>query len=191
MAAERGGGRGRLVCLGVIAGARGLDGAVRIRSYTAEPLDIGAYGPLTDETGTRTYVVRPERLARGVVLARIDGVGDRAAAEALRGTRLYVPRERLPETARDEYYHEDLIGLAVALADGSVLGRVEAVQDFGAGDILEVRLGTGGSVLVPFTRAVVPEVDLAAGRLVVDPPPGLLDGPGAPPPAGRDEGEDA
>jgi len=180
MAGAGGAGSGRLVCLGRIAGAWGVKGGVRIRSYTAEPLDIAAYGPLTDETGAGSYRVRAERVAKGMVLAWIDGVADREAAEALKGVRLYVPRERLPETAPDEFYHEDLIGLEARLADGAPLGRVISVQEYGAGDMLEVKLGTGATVLVPFTRAMVPEIDLAAGRVVVDPPPGLLDGPGAP-----------
>lgn len=180
MAGRAGGNTGRLVCLGRILGAWGLKGGVRIRSYTENPLDIGAYGPLTDESGARAFVVRPDRLAKGTVLARIDGVGDRDAAEALKGVRLHASRAQLPATEEDEFYHEDLIGLAAVLPDGSMLGRVLSVQEFGAGEMLEVKRAAGDTVFVPFTRAVVPEIDIAAGRLVVDPPPGLLNGPGAP-----------
>jgi 16S rRNA processing protein RimM len=110
------------------------------------------------------------------VLARIAGVADRDAAERLKGVRLYVSRDVLPAPGEEEYYHADLLGLRVDLGDGSELGRIRAVHDFGAGDTLEVMRPEGGVVMVPFTRAVVPVVDLAAGRLVVDPPPGLLDG---------------
>lgn len=170
-----GGEAGRRVCLGRIAGAWGLQGGVRVHSYTAEPLDVAAYGPLSDEAGARTFTLRPQRLAKGAVLALIDGVTDRDAAEALKGVELYILRALLPETETDEFYHDDLIGLAAVLADGSALGEVIAVQDFGAGDMLEVKRATGGTVFVPFTRAIVPEVDLAAGRLTVAPPPGLLE----------------
>jgi 16S rRNA processing protein RimM len=185
--ADEGAGRDRMVCLGRIKDAWGLQGGVRVTSYTEDPLDIAAYGPLSDEAGSRAFTLRPVRLAKGAVLARIDGIGDRNAAEALKGVRLFVPRSVLPATeTEDEFYHEDLIGLAVELADGSVLGRVISVQTFGAGEMLEVQRAKGGSVLVPFTRAVVPVVDLAGGRVVLDPPPGLLDGPSAP-----EQGEDA
>jgi 16S rRNA processing protein RimM len=109
------------------------------------------------------------------LLATIDPVNDRSQAEALRGLRLYLPRAALPAPSEDEYYHADLIGLAAMLTDGRVIGRVRAVHDFGAGDMLEVEREVGQPVMVPFTRAVVPVVDLAAGRLVLDPPPGLLE----------------
>jgi len=115
---------------------------------------------------------------KGVLLARLSGVEDRNQAEALRGLRLYLPRAALPEPEPDEYYHADLIGLAATLADGTPVGRVRAVHDFGAGASLELDRSDASPVLVPFTRGIVPIVDLAAGRLVLDPPPGLLDLPG-------------
>jgi 16S rRNA processing protein RimM len=173
--------RDRMVCVGRIGAAWGIQGGVRVTSYTQDPMAVAGYGPLSDETGARRFTLRPVRVQKGVVLARIDGVADRNAAEALKGVRLFVPRDALPETKEeDEFYHDDLIGMRAALADGSVLGQVVSVQTFGAGDMVEVRRETGGTVFVPFTRAVVPLVDLAAGRLVIDPPPGLLDGPEAP-----------
>ena len=135
-------------------------------------------GPLADESGERRLTLRLVGAAKGVLIAKLAGVEDRDRAEALRGLRLYLPRAALPPTADDEYYHADLIGLDAALGDGTPLGRVRAVHDFGAGDTLEIERPEGPPALVPFTRTVVPVVDLEAGRLVIDPPPGLLDPPG-------------
>ncbi len=115
--------------------------------------------------------------AKGVVVAKVAGIEDRDRAEALRGLRLYLPRDALPPPGDEEYYHADLIGLDAALTDGTPLGQVRAVHDFGAGDTLEIARPIGQPVMVPFTRAIVPVVDIAGGRLVVDPPPGLLDDP--------------
>jgi 16S rRNA processing protein RimM len=162
------------VLLGVITGAHGTKGEVRLKSFTAEPDAIARYGPLEDERGERC-ALRLSGRVRGQLIARIEGVADRDAALRLKGVQLYVARAALPPTAEEEYYHADLIGLAVVLKDGTALGRVRAVHDFGAGDSLEVEKPDGGVVLVPFTDSIVPEVDLAAGRLVVDPPAGLLD----------------
>jgi 16S rRNA processing protein RimM len=113
---------------------------------------------------------------KGQVLVRLEGVADRTAAEAMRGVRLYVPRDALPAMEdEDEFYHADLIGLAAVLADGTEIGKVRAVFDFGAGDSLELsHTATGKPLLVPFTREVVPVIDVAGGKVVVDPPPGLL-----------------
>lgn len=168
------------VCVGVVTGVRGLAGEVRVKSFTADPLDLGAYGPVSDETGGRVFKLRVTGTAKDQVLVRIDGIADRDAAEALKGVQFYVAREALPEADEDEYYHADLIGLTVERAGAAQneepLGRVKAVHDFGAGDVIEVEAPDGTTVLVPFTRRVVPEVDLAAGRLVVDPPDGVFDG---------------
>lgn len=175
----------RRVCVGVVTGPHGVRGAVRIKSFTAEPKDIAAYGPVEDDSGRRRFTVELIGTAKGVVLAKLSDVADRDQAEALRGLRLYLPREALPPPDEDEYYHADLIGLDAVLQDGSGLGKVQAVHDFGAGDTLEILRPKGQQVMVPFTRAVVPLVDLAAGRLVIDPPPGLLaaaeDDPGSEP----------
>jgi len=122
------------------------------------------------------------------LVADFDGIGDRNAAERLRGTELYVPRSRLPRPHEDEFYHVDLIGLEARTVTGEPLGTVRAVNDFGAGDILEI-IGAR-TVLVPFTRAIVPEVDLAAGTLTVDPPPGLFDDE-TPPPSHGDADDEA
>jgi 16S rRNA processing protein RimM len=165
----------KLVCLGVVTAAHGVQGAVRIRSYTEAPEDIVRYGTLTDETGTRSFDLHLVGTAKGVVIARIAGIEDRNQAEALRGLRLHLLRSALPQTEAEEYYHADLIGLEAVLGDGTPVGRVRAIHDFGAGDTLEVTRPGAPPVMVPFTRAVVPIVEPAAGRLVLDPPPGLLD----------------
>jgi 16S rRNA processing protein RimM len=152
-------------------------GAVKIKSFTATPEDVAGYGPLEDESGERRFSLRLVGTGKGVVIGHLSGIADRNQAEAARGLRLYLPRAALPPTEEDEYYHADLIGLAAVLTDGTPVGAVRAVHDFGAGDTLEIARTEGPPVMVPFTRAIVPSVDLAAGRLVVDPPPGLLDEP--------------
>ena len=164
------------VCLGVVTGPHGVHGAVRIKSFTEAPEDVGRYGPLTDETGVRHFELRLIGAGKGVVIARLSGIEDRNQAEALRGLRLFLSRSALPQTEADEYYHADLIGLEAVLGDGTPVGHVRAVHDFGAGDTLELVRPGAPSVMVPFTRAVVPGVELTEGRVVLDPPPGLLDG---------------
>lgn len=167
------------VCVGVIAGAHGVRGAVRIKSFTAEPKDVVRYGPVEDESGRRKFELRFIGVAKGVVLAKVLGIDDRDEAEALRGLRLYLPRDALPPPDEEEYYHADLIGLAATLGDGTPLGTIQAVHDFGAGDCLEIARPEGPPLVAPFTRVVVPVVDIAGGRVVLDPPPGLLDPPKA------------
>ena len=163
------------VCVGVIVGAQGVRGAVRVKPFTAEPDGVAAYGPVEDEAGARRFELRLVGRAKGVVIAALPGVADRDAAEALRGVRLYVSRARLPAPEEEEWYHADLLGLRAVLADGTVLGRVQAIHDFGAGDSIEIEREGAPPLLVPFTRAAVPVVDLAAGKLVVAPPEGLLE----------------
>ena len=165
---------GRLICVGAIAGAFGVGGEVRLKSFCEAPEDICAYGPLVTEDGARAFSVRITRPVKGGFAARLSGVATREEAEALRGTRLCVPRGRLPEPEEEEFYHADLIGLAVVDTRGTSLGRVKAIHDFGAGDVIEIDLGEGKSVMIPFTRDVVPEIDLGAGRIVADPPEGSL-----------------
>jgi 16S rRNA processing protein RimM len=167
--------QGKRICVGVVTGAHGVRGAVRLKSFTGEPEAIAGYGPLQDERGERRFALRILGNAKGVLIAAISGIDDRDRADALRGLRLYLPRAALPPTEAEEYYHADLIGLAAALPDATPVGTVRAVHDFGAGDTLEIERMQGPPVMVPFTRAVVPVVDLDAGRLVLDPPPGLLD----------------
>ena len=160
----------RTVCLGRIVGAHGVRGAVRIKSYTAEPDGLAAYGPLSTRDGARRFAIAVTGRAKGVLLARIEGVEDRAGAEALRGTELHIARAALPPTDDDEYYHVDLIGLRAETEDGAAFGRVDAIHDHGAGDIVEIRRPDGPSVFLPFTRAHVPTVDIGAGRMVIAPP---------------------
>jgi 16S rRNA processing protein RimM len=162
------------VLLGVVAAPHGVRGLVRIKSYTEDPMAVAAYGPLSDESGRKEYRVEALSAARGAVLARIEGVADRTAAEALRGLRLYVERTRLPETGEREWYEADLIGLAAVGTDGRDWGKVIAFHDFGAGSVIEV----SGGVMLPFTDEVVPEIDLSGGKVVIDPPAGLLAGGG-------------
>ena len=157
------------VCVGAIAGAFGVQGEVRLKSFCAEPADIATYGPLFTEDGARSFRIRLTRPVAGGLGARLSDVPTREAAEALKGTTLWADRARLPVLPAEEFYHADLIGLIVSDPGGAELGRVRAVHDHGAGDILEVD-GPNGTLLLPFTRAVVPTVDLAAGRIVADPP---------------------
>lgn len=160
---------GGRVCVGAVAGAFGVRGEVRLKSFCAEPRDIAAYGPLTTEDGSRSFEVTLTRPVAGGLGARLSGVADRDAAEALRGTTLWAARESLPSLPDDEFYHADLIGLPVQDPGGAPLGVVRAIYDHGAGDILEVA-GPKGVLLLPFTKAVVPTVDISAGRIVADPP---------------------
>ena len=179
------------VCLGAITGAHGVRGDARVKSFCAEPSAIGDYGPLTSDSGA-SYRLTVQRPIKGGYAVRLSGVTSKEAADALRGQRLWAPRAALPDPGEDEFYHSDLIGLEAVDTGGAPLGRVAAVHDHGAGDLLELRgPGHKGGILIPFTRAVVPTVDLAARRVVVDPPPGLLPGTDAPderPGEGPDEG---
>ena len=161
--------------MGRIAAAHGVRGLVKLQSFTADPAAIGSYGPLLDSEGRRRFEVAVQNRAKGGVIARIAGVEDRTAAEKLRGVELYLERDALPPAAEGEYYHADLVGLSVELMDGKPLGRVRAVENFGAGDLLAIDRPGRGPVSLPFNDRVVPVVDLAAGRLVVDPPAGLIE----------------
>jgi 16S rRNA processing protein RimM len=158
------------VCVGAIGGAFGVRGEVRLKSFCAIPEAIASYGPLYAEDGRSFEVKLTGRTANGLS-ARLSGVTTKEAADALRGLSLYAPREALPSLPDDEFYHADLIGLEVFDTGGTLLGRVKAVLNHGAGDILELHLpGVAGTRLLPFTKAAVPTVDLAARRIVADPP---------------------
>ncbi len=167
---------GSRVCVGAIAGAYGVRGELRLKSFCAEPRAIAEYGPLWSEDGTRSFEVTLGAAVAQGFAARLSGVQTREEAEALRGMRLFAERDRLPDLPEDEFYHADLIGLEVFDTGGVSLGRVKAVLNHGASDLLElVRPGQKGAVLLPFTRAIVPTVDLAAGRIIADPPEGLIE----------------
>ncbi len=155
-----------------IGAAHGIKGEVRVKSFTAEPLELAAYGPLEAVDGRRFTIeaARPAGASPDMLVVRFQGVADRNAAEALNGLELTVPRERLPEPDEDEFYHADLIGLDAVTPSGAPLGTVVAVPNYGAGDLLEIAPPRGPSLLIPFTRAAVPEIDLSARRVTVDPP---------------------
>jgi 16S rRNA processing protein RimM len=160
--------KAKRILLGRIAGAHGIRGEVVIHSYAAAPEDVGAYGPLMDASGARSFEIASARVTAKGVVARLKGVDDRNAADALKGVELYVARHKLPAAAEGEYYHADLIGLAAVDAEGKAIGEIVAVSNFGAGDLIEIRLvGSSKTELVPFTDANVLEVDLAARRIVV------------------------
>jgi 16S rRNA processing protein RimM len=158
------------VLVAQIGAAHGLRGEVRLRSYTAEPMAVKDYGTLESEDGTQRFKIESLRPAKDVLIARLAGVADRNAAERLRNLRLYVARDRLPPPEEDEFYHADLIGLAAVAPDGRDIGTVAALHNFGAGDLLEVKLADGATVMLPFSKAIVPDIDIAAGRIVIDLP---------------------
>ena len=156
-----------LVCVARIGAAHGVRGAVKLWTFTEDPLAVRRYGPLLSKDGKRQLEISQAREARDHLVATFKGVATRDEAERLNGIELYVPREKLPATADDEYYHTDLIGLAAVSTDGAPLGRVLAIHNFGARDLLEIAQPEGTTMLLPFTNAVVPEVDLAAERVVI------------------------
>lgn len=165
-----------LICVGAISGAFGVHGEVRLKSFTAEPAAIADYAPLSTEDGARSFDVTITREVKQGFAARLSGVLTKEQADALRGTRLYAPRDRLPSLPDDEFYHADLMGLAVHDTGGALIGTVKAVHNHGAADLLELALpGSSKTVLLPFTQAAVPTVDLAASRIIADPPEGLLE----------------
>ncbi|PCH92493.1 MAG: ribosome maturation factor RimM [Rhodobacteraceae bacterium] len=163
------------VCVGAIMGAFGVRGELRIKSFCADPAALDKYGALTSEDGTQTFKLKIARPVKGGFACRIKGVQYKDEADGLKGIRLYVDRDVLPNLPDDEFYHADLIGLEVVDTGGEVLGKIMAVHDHGAGDVLEITgKGIKGSALLPFTREAVPTVDLTAGRIIVDPPEGSL-----------------
>lgn len=160
------------VCVGAIAGAFGVQGEVRLKSFCTTPEDIASYGPLWSEDGTRQFTIKLTRNVAGGLGARVSGITTKEEADALKGVTLHAPRSRLPRLPDDEYYHADLIGLEVRDPGGKLLGTVRAVHNHGAGDLLEIG-GAGHDLLLPFTLAVIPTVDLTARRIIADPPEGL------------------
>ncbi|MDF1726739.1 MAG: ribosome maturation factor RimM [Sulfitobacter sp.] len=163
-----------LICVGIIVGSYGVRGEIRLKSYCAVPEDIETYSPLHSEAGT-PYHIAILRPVKSGFAARCAEVSTKEEADALRGTRLFAQRDQLPALPDDEFYHADLIGLEVYDTGGVLLGRVKTVQNHGADDLLELQLaGNSATTFLPFTRAAVPTVDLAAGRIVADPPLGIL-----------------
>src|ERR1700712_2587541 len=163
------------ICIARIGAAHGVRGAVKLWTFTEDPLAVKQYGPLTTKDGARKFEVATAREARGHLVATLKGIATREEAERLNGIELYIAREKLPATDEDEYYHADLIGLAAVSAANEPIGRVLAIHNFGAGDIIEIAPPRGATLLLPFTNAVVPTVDLANGRVVIELPDEIAD----------------
>jgi 16S rRNA processing protein RimM len=166
---------GAEVCLARIGGAHGVRGAVKLWTFTEDPMAVRLYGSLASKDGALQFEVTSARRAKGHVVATFKGITTREQAERLNGIELYVARDKLPTTDENEYYHADLIGLAAVTTVGEPLGSVIAVHNFGAGDIIEIAPPRGTTILLPFSSAVVPTVDLAGGRVVID-VPGEIEG---------------
>jgi 16S rRNA processing protein RimM len=158
------------ICVARIGAPHGVRGQVRLWTFTEDPYAVLDYGPLATKDGKRTIEVDNVREAKGHLVATLKGVTDRDAAARLNGVELYVARDVLPDTEDGEYYHADLIGLAAVNAVGEAIGRVVAMHDFGAGDIIEIAPPSGPTLLLPFTDAVVPTVDIAAGKVIIEMP---------------------
>ncbi len=163
------------ILVGIVGAPHGVRGDVRIKPYTSDPLALKAYGPLESEDGRQSFKIISARLQGDMLVAKLDGVSDRDRAATLTNTRLFVPRERLPAPDEGEYYHSDLIGLRVEDEAGNDIGTVVAVDDFGAGDLLDIARSGAPSFHIPFTDEFVPVVDVSGGRIVIAPPEGLLD----------------
>lgn len=163
--------RDQRVCVGQFAGSHGVRGLVKLRSFTGDPAAVTGYGPLFDERGERCFTVTLQGMVKDQFLVRVEGISTREQAQALNGQKLHVDRSALPEPDdEEEFYHADLIGLRLELADGSRFGTVRAVHDFGAGDVLEIGTVSGSVEMFPFTKACVPVVDVKNGRMVIDLP---------------------
>lgn len=156
------------VLLGSFANAHGIRGEVQVRTYTGAPEAIATYGPLSDKSGARTFKLKVVRVTDKGIIARVEGIADRNAAETLKGIELYIERAKLPAASEGEYYHADLIGLRAVSPEGKEIGKIIAVANFGASDLLEIQLNGGmATEYVPFSDACVPHVDIAAGVATV------------------------
>jgi 16S rRNA processing protein RimM len=162
----------RLILMGVFGAPQGVRGEIRVKSLTSEPGAIGAYGPLTDKSGTRAFAFESLRpLKDDMLVARLAGVSTRDAAETLKKVELFARRDQLPPPSEDEFYYDDLVGLEAVDAAGAPLGRVVSLMNYGAGDVLEIAPAQGGeTLLLPFTKRVAPHIDFDAGRIVIEPP---------------------
>ena len=158
------------ICVARIGAAHGVRGAVKLWTFTEDPFAVTRYGPLATKDGARAFEVAHAREGKGHLVATLNGVTTRNDAERLNGIELYVAREKLPATDDDEYYHADLIGLAAVTSADEPLGKVIAIHNFGAGDIIEIAPPSGPTLMLPFSNAVVPTVDVAAGRVVIELP---------------------
>jgi len=158
------------VCVARIGAAHGVRGAVKLWTFTEDPFAVKEYGPLSTKDGARQFELASAREAKDHLVATFKGVTTREEAERLNGIELYIPRDKLPATEDDEYYHTDLIGLAAVTTADEPLGRVVAIHNFGAGDIIEIAPPAGATMLLPFSNAVVPTVDISGGRVVIELP---------------------
>ena len=158
------------VCIARIGAAHGVRGAVKLWTFTEDPFAVKDYGPLSTRDGGRHFEVASAREAKDHLVATLKGITTRDEAERLNGIELYVPRDKLPAIDDDEYYHADLIGLDAVTTANEPLGRVVAIHNFGAGDIIEIAPASGTTILLPFSNAVVPTVDIAGGRVVIELP---------------------
>lgn len=158
------------ICIARIGAPHGVRGAVKLWTFTEDPFAVQSYGPLLTKDGARSFEVETAREVKGHLVATLKGIATREDAERLNGIELFIAREKLPATDEDEYYHADLIGLAAVTPAGEPLGRVAAIHNFGAGDIIEIAPPQGATMLLPFTNAIVPTVDLAGGRVVIELP---------------------
>ena len=166
---------GELICVGAIVGAFGIKGEVRLKSFTSIPETIADYAPLLTEKGEKKFDVVITGEIKNGLSVRMSGIVSKEDADKLKGTRLYVPRERLPELYEDEYYHTDLIGLSVQNLEGDNIGKIKSVLNHGASDLLEVENSNEkNSILIPFTQKIVPKVDIKNSVVIVDPPKGLV-----------------
>ncbi|WP_404546397.1 MULTISPECIES: ribosome maturation factor RimM [unclassified Bradyrhizobium] len=179
-----------LVCVARIGAAHGVRGAVKLWTFTEDPFAVRRYGPLSTKDGRRQFEIAQVREAKDHLVATFKGVATRDEAERLNGIELYVARDKLPATDEDEYYHTDLIGLAAVTTDGDALGRVLAIHNFGAGDIIEIAPLKGPTMLLPFSNAVVPDVDLKGGRVVIALPQEIEGDRDDAPPPNAAEGRD-
>jgi 16S rRNA processing protein RimM len=162
----------RLVAIGVFGAPHGVRGEVRAKAYTADPKSLAAYGELSDASGARRFKILALRpLKDDMVVLRVDGIADRDGAAKLTGAELFARRENMPKPEEEEYYHADLVGLRAVTQAGEEFGRIVALNNYGAGDVLEIAPAAGGeTLLLPFTKAVAPEIDIAGGRIVIVPP---------------------
>lgn len=161
---------GERVCIAQIGAAHGVRGEVRLKAFTEDPLSVRRYGPLESEDGKQRFEIEALRPAKDMLVARLKGIADRNAAEALKNLRLYVDRARLPKPKKDEFYFADLVGLTASRQNGETVGTVKAVHNFGAGDVLEIEPPGGVTILLPFDEVTVPVVDIAGGKIVVELP---------------------
>ena len=158
------------ICVGVIVGSHGLQGSVKIKSFMVSSNDIAAYGPLTDKDGKQSFILDLISSNKKGLVAKLSGVTDRTASEELRGLELYLSRDVLPNLEEDEFYYSDLVGLVVENMNGEIIGIVSMVDNYGAGEIIEVDMEGGGTEMYKMSLGVVPEIDLKNGRIVVNPP---------------------